>query len=201
MQAFPGEHQFLAACRQGRVDVMEYWLSQKGFRPNNEFISGCTGAKVSGLGVASQIGYAEGVKLLIEAGADLNQGCDGATPLYIASQNGHAEALEILIQAGADLNQGPDDGATPLFIASQNGHAKAVEILVKAGADFNQTWDGVTPLFMDSQYGHAGVVEILIQAGADLNQCLDNGATPLFMASGEPKWSPRGRGDSDSGRS
>ncbi len=183
VQKYPGEHQFLAACRQGRVDVMEYWLSQKGFSPNDEFNSGCTRAKVSGLEVASQKGYAEGVKLLIEAGADLNQCCDGATPLYMASENGHAEAVEILIQAGADLNQGTDNGATPLYIASQNGHAKAVEILVKAGADFNQTWDGVTPLFMDSQYGHAGVVEILIQAGADLNQGYDGGVTPLYMAS------------------
>ncbi len=168
VQDYPGEHQFLAACRQGRVDVMEYWLSQKGFSPNDEFISGCTGAKVSGLGVTSNKGYAEGVKLLIEAGAGLNQGCDGATPLYMASQNGRAEAVEILIQAGADLNQGTDNGATPLFIASQNGYNKVVAILLKAGADLNQARnDGTTPLFMASQKGHAEIVEILVNARAN----------------------------------
>ncbi len=184
VQDYPDEHQFLAACRQGRVDVMAYWLSQKGFRPNDEFISGCTGNKVSGLRVASQEGHTDGVKLLIKAGADLNEARnDGATPLYMASQNGHNKVVAILLKAGADLNQGTDDGVTPLYIASQNGHVEVVEILVKAGADFNQTWEGVTPLFKASQYGHAGVVGILVKAGADLNQGLDNGATPLFMAS------------------
>ena len=183
VQDYPGEHQFLAACRQGRVDVMEYWLSQKGFRPNDEFISGCKGDRVSGLWVASQKGHTAGVKLLIKAGADLNQAGDEATPLYMASQNGHAEVVEILVKAEADLNQSTNDGATPLFMASQNGHAEVVEILVKAGADLNRTWNGVTPLFKASQNGHAEVVEILVKAEADLNQSTNDGATPLFMAS------------------
>ncbi len=184
VQGHPGEHQFLAACRQGRVDVMEYWLSQKGFRPNDEFISGCTGNKVSGLRVASDCRHNDGLKLLIKAGADLNQaGDDGATPLFMASQNGHAEVVEILVKAGADLNQGLD-GETPLYIASQNGHNKVVAILLKAGADLNQSPDdGATPLYIASQNGHNKVVAILLKAGADLNQSPDDGATPLFMAS------------------
>ncbi len=185
VQDYPCEHQFLAACRQERVDVMEYWLSQKGFSPSDEFISGRTGAKFSGLWVASQKGYTDGVQLLIKAGADLNPTTDdGATPLFIASQNGRAEAVEILIQAGADLNPTTDDGATPLFIASQKGLVEVVEILVKAGADLNQARDdGVTPLLMASHNGHAEVVKILVNAGADLNQGKDNGTRPLYIAS------------------
>ncbi len=183
VQDYPDEHQFLAACRQERVDVMEYWLSQKGFSPNDEFISGRTGAKVSGLGVASQKGYAEGVKLLIEAGADLNQDIDdGATPLYIASQEDHNKVVAILVKAGADLNQARYDGATPLFIASQKGLVEVVETLVKAGADLNQGYDGATPLYIASQKGLVEVVETLVKAGADLNQGYD-GATPLYIAS------------------
>ncbi len=184
VQDYPDEHQFLAACRQERVDVMEYWLSQKGFRPNDEFIRGYGGERASGLLEASQKGYTDGVQLLIKAGADLNQGNDnGATPLYMASQNGRAEAVEILIQAGADLNQGTDDGATPLYIASQEGHNKVVAILVKAGADLNQGYDGATPLYIASHKGLVEVVETLVKAGADLNQGHNDGATPLFMAS------------------
>ncbi len=68
MQDYPDEHQFLAACRQGRVDVMEYWLSQKGFRPNDEFISGDTGEKVSGLWIASQEGHNDVVQILLRGG-------------------------------------------------------------------------------------------------------------------------------------
>ncbi len=183
MQGRPGEHQFLAACRQGRVDVMECWLSQKGFRPNDEFISGYTGEKVSGLRVASDCGHNDALKLLIKAGSDLNQATDdGVTPLFIASQEGLVEVVEILVKAGADLNQGHDDGAPPLFMASQNGHHKVVAILIQAGADLNQGYDGATPLYIASQNGHAKAVEILVKAGADFNQTWD-GVTPLFMAS------------------
>ncbi len=185
VQGRPGEHQFLTACRQGRVDVMEYWLSQKGFRPNDEFISGYTGKKVSGLRVASDCGHIDALKLLIKAGADLNQATDaGATPLSAASQEGLVEVVESLVKAGADLNQGTDDGAAPLFMASQNGHHKVVAILIQAGADLNQARnDGATPLYMASQNGHNKVVTILLKAGADLNQGTDDGASPLFIAS------------------
>ncbi len=183
VQNYSGEHQFLAACRQGRVDVMEYWLSQKGFSPNDEFISGYTGKKVSGLCVASQKGHTDGVKLLIKAGADVNQPWgDGATPLYMASQNSRAEAVEILIQAGADVNQGKDGGATPLFIASQKGHTEVVQILVNAKAELNQA-KGATPLFIASKKGHAEVVQILVNTeGVALNQPRNDGVTPLYIA-------------------
>ncbi len=185
MQGRPGEHQFLAACRQGRVDVMEYWLSQKGFRPNDEFISGYTGEKFSGLWVASQKGHTAGVKLLIKAGADLNRCSDcGATPLYMASQNGHAEAVEILIQAGADLNQNWK-GATPLYMAAQKGFAEVVQILVNTeGVALNQPRNnGVTPLYIAAQKGHAEVVQILVNTeGVALNQPRPDGDTPLYIA-------------------
>ncbi len=183
VQDYPDEHQFLAACRQGRVDIMEYWLSQKGFRPNDEFIRGCRGDRVSGLWVASQKGYTDGVQLLIKAGADLNQGHDnGATPLYMASQNGHNKVVAILLKAGAGFNQGYDR-STPLCMASQKGHTEVVAILLKAGADLNQgNNNGATPLYLASLNGHAEVVEILVKAGADLNQGYD-GATPLYIAS------------------
>ena len=131
---------------KGRVDVMEYWLSQKGFRPNDEFISGYTGEKVSGLWIASQEDHINGVKLLIKAGADLNQTWNGATPLLQASQYGHAGVVNILVNAGVDLNQ-TYNGATPLYIAAQNGHSEVVKILVNTeGVDLNQTWNGATPL-------------------------------------------------------
>ncbi len=182
VQGYPDDHQYQEACRQGRVDIVEYWLNQKGFRPNDEFISGIVaGDKVSGLFVASHKGRNEVVKLLVEAGADLNQTWHGITPLFQASQNGHAKVVKALVTAGADLNQ-IWNGATPLFKASQNGHTEVVKVLVKAGADLNQTWNGITPLLQASQNGHTKVAKVLVKAGADLNQTW-NGATPLFKAS------------------
>ncbi len=181
VQDDPDVHQFLEACRQGRVDIVEYWVNQEGFRPNDEFISRLAGDKVSGLFVASHTGRNDIVKLLVDAGADLNQTWNGATPLFQASQNGHTEVVQVLVKAGADLNQ-TWNGATPLFQATQNGHAKVVQVLVDAGADLNQTWHGATPLFKASQNGHAKVVQVLVDAGANLNQTW-HGVTPLFQAS------------------
>ncbi len=181
MQYYPDDHQFLEACWQGRADIVEHWLNQVGFRPNDEFTSSFAGDKISGLFVASHTGRSDIVKLLVDAGADLNQTWHGVTPLFQASQNGHTEVVQVLVKAGADLNQ-TWNGATPLSQASQNGHAKVVQVLVDAGADLNQTWNGATPLFQASQNGHAKVVQVLVDAGADLNQTW-NGATPLFQAS------------------
>ncbi len=182
VQDNPDAHQFLEACRQGRVDIVEYWVNQEGFRPNDEFISSLAEDTVSGLFVASLTGRNDVVKLLVEVGAQLNQTWNGATPLFVASQNGHADLVQVLVKAGADLNQSWN-GVTPLFQACQEGHAKVVQVLVDPEADLNQTWNGATPLFQASKNGHTKVVQILVDAGADLNQADDNGATPLFMAS------------------
>lgn len=54
---------------------------------------------------ASQKGYPEIVKLLIERGAKLDiQRNDGGTALHMAAQNGHAEIIKLLIEGGANLN-------------------------------------------------------------------------------------------------
>ena len=54
------------------------------------------------------------VKLLIEAGGDVNQATDdGSTPLYIASQQGHTDIVVILSGTpGIQINQANNDGCT-----------------------------------------------------------------------------------------
>lgn len=53
--------------------------------------------------LASQNGYVEVVKLLLETGAEVDQKrtTDGITALWVASQNGHTRVVELLEQAGA----------------------------------------------------------------------------------------------------
>ena len=54
------------------------------------------------LWTASQNGDVDLVRLLIDAGALINQAnTNGATPLYVASQNGHVNVVLVLIDAGA----------------------------------------------------------------------------------------------------
>ena len=81
------------------------------------------------------------VRMLIEAGADINKLTnDGRTPLRFAAM-GHPEATKILIDAGADLNissplrkpsasmQGPD-GQSKICRACQ----ACADLLIQAGA-------------------------------------------------------------------
>ncbi|MTI12607.1 ankyrin repeat domain-containing protein [Sansalvadorimonas verongulae] len=160
------EHDFLAACREGNVDVVQYFLDQGDFKVNEEFISGVSGMPVHGLFMAAQNGHSGVVKIVVKAGAELNQTWSGATPLYQAAQNQHSQVVRILVDAGAELNQAWE-GLTPLFPAAQNGYSEVVQILVDAGVEVNQTWKGRTPLYQAAQNGHSEVVQILLNAGAD----------------------------------
>ena len=84
------EHEFLAACRTGNVEAVQYFLDQEDFDPNERLISGVTKAPVSGLVLAAQSGHHKVVEILVAAMVDLNLAMDnGATALCPAAQNGH----------------------------------------------------------------------------------------------------------------
>ena len=83
----------------------------------------------------------ETVKLLIEAGADVNaKNNDGMTALIKASSTRYYELIEALIAAGADVNAKNNDGTTALIEALSAGYSCSEDIaklLVEAGADVN----------------------------------------------------------------
>ena len=152
-QGFPplqirfGEHEFIAACRQGNCPAVQFYLEQEGFDPNKKRRSGFASRSVTGLFCAAAWGQTDAVRILVTARANIEQSClDGATPLFIASYKGHTEAVRSLITAGAKIDCSCIDGATPLFIASQNGHAQVVRILLEAGANPAISWSVLYPL-------------------------------------------------------
>eukprot|EP00976_Prorocentrum_cordatum_P100351 1192197-Prorocentrum_minimum.AAC.4 len=100
------------------------------------------------LTTAADCGNLEVLKLLIEAGADVNKhgAVMGETPLHFAAtslENAPSvkEIVRALVQAGADVHAvaccqqsvTTQSGQTPLFMAAYCGRVEAVEALIEAG--------------------------------------------------------------------
>ena len=83
---------------------------------------------------AIQINDLKIVKMLIEAGCDVNCGSTGKnygnTPLMIAAWHGRDDLVEALIEAGACLNQQDANGFTPLIKACLRGHPSSAKIIL-----------------------------------------------------------------------
>jgi len=84
-----------------------------------------------------QLSHAEAItKLLINAGADVNQETPYGTPLMKAATSElNVDIIILLLKAGADVNQKDRHGRTALFYASAFGCDNVITLLLKAGAD------------------------------------------------------------------
>ncbi|CAM0874120.1 unnamed protein product [Alopecurus aequalis] len=76
-------------------------------------------------------GSLECMKLLIQAGANVNAGgFSGATPLFLAcSRRGTAPLVKCLLEAGADPNASDELGRLPIEIAAVHAEPEVVEVL------------------------------------------------------------------------
>jgi len=99
---------------------------------------------------ASVHGHTEVVRLLIEAGADVNARCDyGFTALMFVSgaktetvmgaasfgsKYRNLEVVKLLVEAGADVNTRNNKGRTALKFGSKKRHTEIVKLLREAGA-------------------------------------------------------------------
>ncbi|MGH7501010.1 MAG: ankyrin repeat domain-containing protein [Longimicrobiales bacterium] len=135
---------------------------------------------------AAMRGDAEAVRVLINAGEDVNapQG-DGMTALHWAASHGDAEIARILIEAHANVAAVTRIGShTPLHVASRSGSSAIVRALLDAGADANATTtNGVTPLHLAAMAGDPESVTALLDHGANANAGEPAfGQTPLMLA-------------------
>jgi hypothetical protein len=89
------------------------------------------------LNLCARKGNPEILKLLIQAGAQLNLQADdrGTSALSESVMSKQYDMVNELIKAGADLNVKSKDGQTALVVAAGSSDEKMVEILLKAGAD------------------------------------------------------------------
>lgn len=93
----------------------------------------------SALSLSASLGNLQISRILIDAGADLNNDYGGMTTLTEAIYEGHIEIVRMLIEAGVDISY-PEYGevSLPLALAASKGNLEIVKLLVEAGANVNQ---------------------------------------------------------------
>jgi uncharacterized protein len=91
--------------------------------------------------LASQMGHAPVIDLLVKAGADAKSAsANGATALMLASASGRVDAVKALIDAGADVNaKEPARHETALMFATAANRMDVMKALIRAGAEVRTT--------------------------------------------------------------
>ena len=143
------------------------------------------GAASTPLMIASQKGNDNIVRMLIEAGADVNGAHTelGNVPLVYAIYYDKDSVVHALLEAGANVNAATNKGGTLLMVASQKGNDSIVRALLGAGADVNaKNTKGESPLTLAADMSNDNIVDMLISAGADVNTTNTKGESPLMIA-------------------
>lgn len=140
-------------------------LLKEGANPNTINVK-----RETALGIAARNGYAAVLKLLLDAGANLDSG-SGWSALRSSAIRGHVEVVRMLLKAGAKVNDSEKD---PILeeIIGQNEPARAnlevIEELIKYGADVNApTHQDITPIEMAAIRKRLDIIAVLEKAGAN----------------------------------
>ena len=135
----------------------------------------------------------EAYDLLIDAGADINEGDGGLRPLTRAVYHGNADLVAFLLDKGADVNyqSGAGSGSSSALRAAIRRNDEAMIILLsQRGADINavQRQDFVsrygypTGIHQASAECNVSVVGLLIDLGANFSYSQSSFGTPLMLA-------------------
>ena len=117
-------------------------------------------------GTQSNTRHASALRLLVSAGATVENDPHSYTPLAYAAYKGRDETLRYLIERGASVNANVYDGMsyvnTPLMMATIMGHYDTAVMLLNAGADARvRIKDGPTARELASKYQHERLARVL----------------------------------------
>lgn len=190
-----------------QTEVLEAILDT-GVNPDMPDTTGLVGVDyLTPLMQASNCGYPDICKLLIDRGANVNaMNKKGWTPLMFATKKkinsfgiirmktyagayadpkDKVEIAKLLLNKGAHANTVTKLG-TPLLSAVQQNFSKMVKLLVDRGADVNlQNESGTTPLKQACFNESFEIAKYLVENNADINRSDNEGFTPLMFAAGK----------------
>ena len=120
------------------------------------------------LALATKANFVVIVKLLVEAGIDLNYKDDqGESALHFAARFGRTECAQILLEGSESQRANTELGEnvfgwTPLFIACVDGHLGVVQLLIAAEADLEKVdTSGWTAKEHAALRGHMDIARLL----------------------------------------
>ncbi len=163
---------------------------------------------------AARNGDKETARMLVDAGADVNDAAaSGTSALVIAAHSGHGQLAIYLLEQGADPNAS-GAGYMALHAAVLRSQVELVEALLDHGADANAVVEHGTPgrrfsadysiraqligtnaFWVAAKYGELEILRMLAEHGADPFVVPESGMTALKAAMGMPGSSLESRRD------
>ena len=152
---------------------------------------------------AARSGDVESARLLLAAGADVNDALpDGTSALVLAAHSGHGGVAALLLEKGADPNAAAI-GYTALHAAVLRSDLPLVMTLLARKANVNatittgtpvrrnsqdfelpKTLIGATPYLLAAKFLEVEIMRALAAGGADTRMPMKDGTTPLMAAAG-----------------
>jgi ankyrin repeat protein len=129
-----------------------------------------------------RLSHADGVKTLVEKGADVNvrEYVEARSALYLAVEAGDIEIVRFLLDHGADVMARQEDGDTALHAAVRGGNKDMVSLLLEMGVNINEKgWYEETAFSRALASQRDDFAIFLLEKGADLEMHIDD---PEHMA-------------------
>jgi len=138
---------------------------------------------------ASQQGKIDVVKILVQAGANINTvNSNGTNSFWLAADKSNNDIAIYLANKGANINTALNtNNYSVLHIAAEEGNDQLMDFIlkqknIKLNQLTGQDGDEVNALFIAINKEHYSIAHKLLNAGINVNCANDEGYTPLMVA-------------------